>query len=86
MSIVEKSHSVLFNKVRSVLASAGLPASLWAEAVQYVTYTDNRTRTSVHPDYLTPYGMLHREKLDVSLFRPFGCLALYVCGDCVPRN
>jgi hypothetical protein len=73
--LVEKSHSVLFGKIRAVLNASGLPHTLWGEAANYVIYTQNRTGCTVH-DGLTPYEMLHGDRPNIGHLRAWGCVGV----------
>jgi len=64
----------IFDRVRTVLINAGLPLSLFAEAVNYIVFTKNRNSTSALTN-TTPYEVHFNKKPDISRLRPFGCKA-----------
>src|SRR5258708_6813170 len=70
----ERQNRSIFDRVRTVLINAGLPLSLFAEAVNYIVYTKNRNSTSALTN-TTPYEVRFNKKPDISRLRPFGCKA-----------
>lgn len=76
MSIVEKAHSVLMNKVRAVLIITNMPESLWDEAAHYVTDTDNKTAITASENYMSPHQCLYGERPNAQSLRPWGCAAI----------
>jgi len=70
----ERQNRSIFDRVRTVLIDAGLPLSLFAEAVNYIVYTKNRNSTSALTN-TTPYEVRFNKKPDISRLRPFGCKA-----------
>ena len=70
----EHQNRSIFDRVRTVLIDAGLPLSLFAEAVNYIVYTKNRNSTSALTN-TTPYEVRFNKKPDISRLRPFGCKA-----------
>ncbi|KAH9087598.1 hypothetical protein LEN26_019949 [Aphanomyces euteiches] len=73
--LVEKTNYVLMNKTRAVIAASGMPEALWGEAIQYVTYTDNRTATKAL-NGRTPYEAVHNDIPSVKHLKPFGCVGM----------
>ncbi|KAE9003156.1 hypothetical protein PR003_g18451 [Phytophthora rubi] len=63
--LIEKAHGTLFNKVRAVLYSSGMPSLLWGEAAAYVIETINRTSTKGNKDNLTPHEKVYGTKPSV---------------------
>ena len=78
--IAERTFRTLFGRVRAVLRDAGLSQSYWGEAISYIVYTKNRSPSSVDPS-TTPYEAWIGKKIDVSNFRPFGCIAYAYITD-----
>ena len=70
----ERQNRTIFDRVRIILIVAGLPLSLYAEAVNYIIYTKNRHSTSALTN-TTPYEVCFDKKPDISRLRPFGCKA-----------
>src|SRR5882724_4329012 len=70
----ERQNRSIFDRVRTVLIDAGLPLSLFAEAVNYIVYTKNRNSTSALTN-TTPFEVRFNKKPDISRLRPFGCKA-----------
>src|ERR1700736_6516561 len=61
----EHQNRSIFDRVRTVLIDAGLPLSLFAEAVNYIVYTKNRNSTSALTN-TTPYEVRFNKKPDIS--------------------
>ena len=74
---VERDNRTLMERAMSMLHGAGLPAFLWAEAVNTAAHISNRVPCSRHKD-TTPYELWYGEKPDVGHLRVFGCLAYYL--------
>src|SRR3984885_5411233 len=70
----ERQNRSIFDRVRTILIDAGLPLSLFAEAVNYIVYTKNRNSTSALTN-TTPYEVRFNKKPDISRLRPFSCNA-----------
>ena len=68
--VAEHTIGVLTSAAHAMLHDAGLPKSLWAEAVATVTHVHIRTPTKALGGRL-PYEMPYRTKLDVSHLRTF---------------
>jgi hypothetical protein len=66
-----QNHSI-FDHICTVLIDAGLPLSLFAEAVNYIVYTKNCNSTSALTN-TTPYKVWFNKKPDISRLHPFGC-------------
>ena len=64
-----QNHSI-FYCVCTVLINAGLPLSMFAEAVNYIVYTKNRNSTSALTN-TTPYEVWFNKKPDISRLHPF---------------
>ena len=62
----------IMETVHSMIHSAGLPLSFWAEAVNPAVYLRNRSPTSSLKDS-RPYEYWHNEKPDISHLKVFGC-------------
>lgn len=69
--ISERKNRSLVETARCLLVLSGLPASLWAEAVNTANYIRNRSPTS-SLNGKTPYKILYGAAPDVSKFKTFG--------------
>jgi hypothetical protein len=69
----ERLNRTLMERTRALLSQAGLPASLWAEAVVTVNYVRNRTTRSGTDK--TPWELFYGAKPNVSHLRIFGAPA-----------
>ena len=65
----ERRIRTVFERVRTCLSDAGLPAGFWAEAAVYVAYTLNRTPPAGGS---SPFYMRYGRHPRVSHMRPFG--------------
>lgn len=66
----ERLYRTRIERVRSMLAEAGLGEELWAEALMAVLYTRSRAATS--DEKATPYQCFYGEKPDVACLRVWG--------------
>jgi len=66
----ERLNRTLMEKTRAMMATAGLPKHLWAEAAVTANYLRNRSPTAKHD--VTPFELFHGTKPDVSHLRTFG--------------
>lgn len=66
----ERLNRTLLDKVRPMLASAGLPKHLWAETLVTANYVRNRSPVSGRDK--TPFELFFGKKPDVSHLRTFG--------------
>ena len=66
----------------AMLEAAGLPSTLWGEAVLTAAYLWNRTESAALPPGKTPYEMVNNRKPDLSHLRVFGSQ----CWACVPTE
>ena len=73
-AIAERTFRTLFGRVRAILRDAGFGQSLWGEALNYIVYTKNKSPSSIDST-TTPHEAWTGTKTDVSLLRPFGCIA-----------
>jgi len=71
-SVAERENRTIMEGVRSCLHHARINLKFWAEAVQYLVYTLNRTGTRLLSDY-TPFEAYFGIPPSVSHLRPFGC-------------
>lgn len=71
-SVAERENRTVMEGVRSCLHHARINLRFWAEAVQYLVYTLNRTGTRILSDY-TPFEAYFGVPPSVSHLRPFGC-------------
>ncbi|KAA6410851.1 MAG: Retrovirus-related Pol poly from transposon TNT 1-94 [Lasallia pustulata] len=69
--VSERLIQIIVKKAQTNLLAAGLPAKLWAEAINFVTYVLNRSPTSVLA--VTLYEVLEKNKLDLEMLHVFGC-------------
>ena len=66
------------------MIDVGLPMSFWAEAVNTMCFTQNRSLIHrIHKK--TPYEILKDRKPDVSFFHVFGCIC-YILNQRDPRS
>lgn len=78
--VSERLNRTLMEKARCMLQDAGLDSRYWAEAVQTAVYIKNRTPTKAVMG-ATPEEQWTGEKVDVSHFKIFGCLAYALVHD-----
>ena len=71
---VERWHKTLGEGVRTLLLASGLPANLWGEAVQYLTWIRNRLIHKTLGDK-SPYEMWSGVKPGLSMVRTWGSMA-----------
>ena len=71
-SVAERENRTVMEGVRSCLHHARINLRFWAEAVQYLVYTLNRTGTRILSDY-TPFEAYFGVPPSVSHLHPFGC-------------
>jgi hypothetical protein len=69
----ERLNQTLEDKAKPMLSEAGLPESLWGEAVNTANYL--RIRTPMAGQTKTPFELMWGKKPDLSHLRPFGCEA-----------
>lgn len=70
--IAERKNRVLTDMVRCLLSDAGLPDSLWEEALQTANYIRNRCETKSLKD-VSPFEAFWEIKPNLSHLRVFGC-------------
>lgn len=68
---VERDNRTITESARSMIHAAGVPLTLWAEAINTATYVLNRTSNSQVCNS-TPYGLWHEIKPKVHHYRIFG--------------
>ena len=73
--IAERAGGVLISMASTMLNAAGLPKSLWSEAVFAAAYIRNRCPTAGKAS--TPFEMVFGEKPKLSHLRVYGCRAIY---------
>lgn len=71
--VAERLNRTLMERVLAMLNDAGLPDSLWAEALK--TANEIRNRSPAAGKDRTPWEYVHGDKPDVSFFRVFGATA-----------
>ncbi|CAH9089803.1 unnamed protein product [Cuscuta europaea] len=72
--LAERMNRTLLDKVRSMLATSGLPKKFWGEAVNTATYLINRS-PSVPLEGKCPESVFSKKPLDLSNLKVFGCAA-----------
>src|SRR3954467_11599215 len=75
----ERKHRHLLDVTRSLLLSASMPKSYWAEAVLTATLLINITPSSAI-GHDTPCSRMHTTSFDYTVLRTFGC----VCYELLP--
>jgi hypothetical protein len=56
-----------------MLLDAGLPMTIWGEAIKTACYLNHRTPTSSLIDFKSPYKLLHSVKPRLHHLQRFGC-------------
>ncbi|CAH9077615.1 unnamed protein product [Cuscuta europaea] len=72
--LAERMNRTLLDKVRSMLATSGLPKKFWGEAVNTATYLINRS-PSVPLDGKCLEAVFSKKPIDLSHLKVFGCAA-----------
>lgn len=83
---VERWHRTLVEGIRTNLLFAGLPASLWGEAANWVVWCKNRVSHSALPVGETPYERWHKAKPNLERARPFGVMGSVLLPAPVLQN
>ena len=78
--VAECFNKVMWNRIRSLLEHAKLPAHYWMDAASTSTYTRNRCPTAAVAG-MTPFERLFGTKPDISHLRVFGCLVYVPVHD-----
>ncbi|CAL1698121.1 unnamed protein product [Somion occarium] len=73
--VAECMNRTLVEMARTMLEDAGLPKSLWGDAIQYAAYIINRTPTRSLPNNRTPHEVHTGNIPSVAHLRIFGCKA-----------
>lgn len=73
--VAERMNRTLLDKARSMVFDAGLPKSLWGEAVLTAAYLSNRSPSSALDVQKTPYEVWYNRKPDIDNLRVFGAFA-----------
>lgn len=73
--LAERKNKVIVETARAMLLEAGLPRTLWTEAVRTAVYLRNRSPTSVLKFKQTPMEAMTGQRPDLSHLRIFGCEA-----------
>ena len=76
--VAERMNRTQLEKARSMIAHAGLPKQIWAEAIATAAYLGNRTPTKALTNGTTPYEKWFEREPDASKLKAFGCIA-YAC-------
>nr|GFA18529.1 retrovirus-related Pol polyprotein from transposon TNT 1-94 [Tanacetum cinerariifolium] len=77
--VVERRNRTLVEAARTMLTFANLPSFLWAEAIETICFTQNRS--IIHKRFdKTPYELMNRRKPNIKFFRVFGCRC-YLLND-----
>lgn len=74
-SLVERSHRTIFEKIRCMLSSAGLPGCFWWYAAGVAAYAYNTTPHSKFNNQSTPHEQWYQQKFDIDKLKVFGCTA-----------
>ena len=72
--IAEQANRTVAEAARAMLQSVGMSIGFWECAVSTAIHVRNRAPSRA-TDYTSPHEHLHKEKLDISYLRVFGCLA-----------
>lgn len=72
--IVERKHRTLLDSARALMFQAELPDKFWPYSLMTATWMINRLPSRIL-DWKTPYEVLFGTPPDMSILRPFGCLA-----------
>ncbi len=73
--VAERMNRTLLDLVRSMLHTAKVSKSLWAEALATAVYIRNRVTSRALPDNTTPYNRWMSKQPDLSHLRIFGSSA-----------
>lgn len=71
--VAERFNRTVVEKARALMIEAGIPKSLWGDAVYTSTYLINRSPTKALMCNKTPAEMWSNEKPDLTKLRVFGC-------------
>jgi len=72
--MAERAIQAIHEGVRVVLKQSGMPVEFWDYALEYVTYTRNRTLNRGNSSTKTPFELMFGKKPDVRHMVPFGCI------------
>ena len=75
--VSERSIRTILERARTMLIHAGLPSSLWPEAIAAACYITNRLPTTAL-EGKTPYEAWYKKKPDLSNLRVYGCNAYVI--------
>ena len=73
-SRAERINLTLLNSIRTILAESKTPKIYWAEALNCVTYTKNRSPSKPN-NFKTPYEVLYHKLPNFNKLKPFGCIS-----------
>mgnify|MGYP001810966029 CR=1 FL=1 len=73
--LAEVSNRILQEKMRSMLAEAGLPLRYWEFAVRYACWVKNRSPAAALTAGETPHSVMFGSKPSIAMARVFGCLS-----------
>jgi len=72
-SVVQRKHQHILNVARSIMFHSNLPKQFWSYVVCHAIFIINLL-PSTAIQFKIPYELLFRQKLDMSIFKVFGCL------------
>ena len=70
---IERYIRTIEDGIQTLLADSKLPLSFWGDAALTFVYLCNRLPTSMLPEEMTPYEIMHHSKPDMSHIRVWGC-------------
>jgi hypothetical protein len=73
--VAERLHRTLFDIVRPIMITSGMPTPFWGEAIYTALEIRNRLPTKSLKDSLSPYEAWHGVAPDINVFIQFGCLS-----------
>lgn len=73
--VAERMNRTLLEKSRAMIQDAGLPKSMWGEAVLTAAYVTNRSPTAALKEKKTPFEAWYRKKPNIDKMRVFGSVA-----------
>lgn len=76
--VAERMNRTLMDLIRSMLQTASLEKSFWAEALSTAVYIRNRVLSRSLPEHITPHHRWFHKPPNISHVRVFGCQCWYV--------
>jgi len=71
--VVERKHQHILNVARCIMFHSNIPKQFWSYAICHAVFIINRIPFAVM-DFKIPYKLLYKRKLDMSVFKVFGCV------------